>query len=194
MQAMEPNQTASRTTGGRDRLNSRIVAVGAALGLTFAGIGIAGAQTGSTMTPESPPPSASAEDPGHRKGPGRHDHRACGRHRGGVKAALSVAAAAVGISEEELRTALRSGQSLAEVARSREVPVKKVVDALVADARKRLEAKVAAGELTQAQADERAYRLEERITAMVSRSRPARPGSEGRPRARSTSAAAGPSR
>lgn len=68
--------------------------------------------------------------------------------------------------------------------------MKKVVDALVGDARKRLAAKVAAGELTQAQADEKDSRLEERITAMVNRSRPARPGPQGRPRPRSMSAPA----
>lgn len=56
MRAMEPNQTTSETVGGRDRLSSRIVAVGAALGLTLAGLGIAGAQTGSSgTTPDAAP-------------------------------------------------------------------------------------------------------------------------------------------
>jgi DNA-binding Lrp family transcriptional regulator len=98
------------------------------------------------------------------RGPGHGRHRAA--H---VAAHLDVAAQAIGVSPVELRTALRDGQSIAQVARSKNVDVQKVVDALVADARSRLAAKVTAGELTQAEADEKAARLTERVTALVNR-------------------------
>ncbi|HVL93512.1 MAG TPA: hypothetical protein VM264_09225 [Acidimicrobiales bacterium] len=97
------------------------------------------------------------------RGPG-HGHRAA--H---VAAHLDVAAEAIGVTPVELRTALRDGRSIAQVAQSKDVDVQKVVDALVADARSRLAAKVTAGELTQAEADEKAARLTERVTALVNR-------------------------
>lgn len=177
---MEPTETSTPTTpAGRDRLNSRIVAVGAALGLTLAGLGMAGAQTAPPpATPESTGQSAPAHEPGRHKGSG------C--HRGGARAVLSVAAGAIGISEADLRAAMRSGRSIAQVAESKDVPVKKVIDALVTDAEKRLAAKVEAGEVTQAQADRRSSRLEERFTALVNRVRGDRPGHPSRPRAGST--------
>lgn len=162
---MDTNQNpqAADAPRTRDRFSSRVVAVGAALGLTLAGLGIAGAQTVSSTTTTSPNGSAA-----HSASEG---HRCHGFHRAGVKPSLAVAAATIGISEDELRTALRSGQSIAQVAQSENVDVKKVVDALVAEARKRLAEKVAAGQLTQARADEISSTLEERITAHVNRTR-----------------------
>ncbi|PLS74908.1 MAG: hypothetical protein CYG61_10220 [Actinobacteria bacterium] len=166
---MEPTETppphAPRTRG---RLSSGIVAGGAALALTFAGLGVAGAQVSSTTT--DPGTSAvSADAPGHHLGSAPHHHGPGRRHHAGGKAGLSVAAGAIGISETDLLSALRSGQSIAQVAESQGVAVKKVVDALVADAKTRLAAKVTAGELTQAQADQRAGTLADRITAQVNR-------------------------
>lgn len=184
---MDTNQSSEseNARGTRDRVNSRIVAVGAALGLTLAGLGIAGAQTDSSTTTTEPKTSSS-------EGPAA-GHRGHAFHRAGVKPSLAVAAGALGIDEEELRTALRSGQSLAQVAQSKNVEVEKVVDALVAEAKKRLAEKVAAGELTQARANEMSYALEERITAHVNR--PGHPrggfghGGVPRPGSASTSAA-----
>jgi len=79
-----------------------------------------------------------------------------GKDRPGPRGAkgLEAAAKAIGISEEELKTALRSGQSIAQVAQSKEVDVKVVIDAMVAEA---------------------SANLEKRITEMVNR-----PGGEGR--------------
>ena len=94
---------------------------------------------------------------------------------------MAVAANAIGISEDELRTALRSGQSIARVAESRNVDVQKVIDAMVGDVRKRVAEKVQSGDLTQAQADERLATLTERVTDMVNR--PGGPGHGHRPRA-----------
>lgn len=70
---------------------------------------------------------------------------------------------------KELRTELRGGRSIADVATERSVPPAEVVDALVADAEERLAAAVAEGRLTQAEADERRTHLRTRLTALVER-------------------------
>lgn len=141
---------------GRGRgLRSVLLAAGAAVGMTLAGLGIASAQTdGTTTIPDAP--ATEGARPHHGPGPGRG-------------AGLSVAAEALGITHDELHTALASGRSIAQVAESRGVALQKVVDALVADAGARLAEAVTAGRLTRAQADEKGAELTERITAMVNR-------------------------
>ena len=150
------------------RLRRTLVAAGAGLGMMLAGLGIATAQTGGS----GPPTTTTVPADGERR-PGRHH---------GVKVSLAVAANAIGIGEDELRTALRSGQSIAQVARSRNVDVQKVIDAIVADARQRIAEKVQSGDLTQAQADERLANLTQRVTDMVNRTGGFRhgPGRHGR--------------
>jgi len=96
-------------------------------------------------------------------GPG-HGPRRPGHH-------LAVAAEAIGVPPAELAGALRDGQSIAEVARAEGVEVQTVIDALVAQARERLAEQVAAGHLTQAEADEKAADLVERVTELVNRTR-----------------------
>jgi hypothetical protein len=80
------------------------------------------------------------------------------------------------MTESDLRTQLRSGKSLAAVAKGRGVDVQKVVDALVAEAKQRLADAVKNGRLTQAQADQRLKNLTARITAKVNATRPDGPG------------------
>ncbi|MFZ1491065.1 MAG: hypothetical protein WAS51_14100, partial [Ilumatobacteraceae bacterium] len=65
----------------------------------------------------------------HRGGHGRH-----GRFMRG----LSTAAETIGITEEELATALRDGQTIAEVAEANSVDPQTVIDALVAEAETRI--------------------------------------------------------
>ena len=115
----------------------------------------------------------------NRPGAGR-DGR--GRHGPGPKAGLAAAARVIGVSEADLRTALRSGQTIAQVAQSKGVDVKTVIDAMVAEARARRAEEVKAGRLTQAQADEKTANLEQRITEMVNRAGGGRgPGGPRRP-------------
>ena len=149
--------------GGR-RFRRTLVAAGAALGMTLAGLGIATAQTGN-----DPPTTTTLPADGERR-PGRHH---------GVKVSLAVAATAIGISDDELRTALRSGQSIAQVAQSKGVDVQKVIDAIVADARERVAEKVQEGDLTQAHADQRLANLPQRVTDMVNRTGGSRHGPGG---------------
>src|SRR5205085_620503 len=104
-------------------------------------------------------------------GPRHHD----GPGRPGIKSDLSVAANAIGITPEELRTGLEAGKSLATIAGEHGVDVQKVIDAIVADAKAHLAQAVAAGKLTQAEADAHAADLEARITKMVNSTPPSRP-------------------
>lgn len=101
---------------------------------------------------------------GGRGGPG---------HFGGRGAGIEGAAEAIGISDDELRAALRDGSTIAEVATANDVEVNTVIEALVADANERLDAALSDERITQAQADERKADLEERMTALVNGERPA---------------------
>ncbi|MGY1728628.1 hypothetical protein ACI79J_16800 [Geodermatophilus sp. SYSU D01062] len=96
-------------------------------------------------------------DHGHGGGPGR-----------GLD--LSVAAGTLGLSEDDLRTALEAdGASLASVAEEQGVAVDDLVAALVQAGQDRLDDAVADGRLTQEEADERAAGLESRVTDLVER-------------------------
>ena len=93
---------------------------------------------------------------------GRHGHGP-----GIVHASLDTAATALGITSEELRTALREGKSVADVAGEKGVDVQVVIDALVAEAQERIATAVSEGRITQAQADERLATLTDDITKIV---------------------------
>jgi ssDNA-specific exonuclease RecJ len=169
MTTMDDTDSQERLGDDRGRrLRRTLVAAGAGLGMMLAGLGIATAQTGGS----DPPTTTTVPADGERR-PGRHH---------GVRVSLAAAASAIGIGEDELRTALRSGQSIAQVAQSRNVDVQKVIDAIVADARQRIAEKVQSGDLTQAQADERLADLPQRVTDLVNRTGGLRhgPGRHGR--------------
>jgi polyhydroxyalkanoate synthesis regulator phasin len=90
-----------------------------------------------------------------------------GHHGGPGGMSLDAAAAALGMSADELRTALQDGSSLADVAEAQGVDTAALVDALVQAASDHLDEEVSEGDLTQEQADEMRADLEERITAEV---------------------------
>lgn len=95
----------------------------------------------------------------------RPDH---GAGRGGPGRHLGpVVADALGITEDELRTARSEGQTIGEVAEARGVEPQVVIDAIVAAHQARLDEAVAAGDLTQERADELAARAAERAAAVV---------------------------
>lgn len=100
------------------------------------------------------------------------------RGRGGKGGpGMDVAAQALGMTADELHTALKGGQTLAQVAESKGVNVQVVVDALVASATNHINEKVASGDITQAEADEKLANVTERVTERVNNPRP-----EGGPR------------
>jgi hypothetical protein len=98
--------------------------------------------------------------PGGHRGPG-------GRGPGGRGPGLAAAAEALGVTREELRTAAEAGRSLADLAREKGVAQDVLVDAMVKAEREHLAQAVAAGRLTQAEADARAAGAEQRITGRL---------------------------
>ena len=87
-----------------------------------------------------------------------------GHHRG---ARSEVLADVLGIEQDELREALRSGQSIADVAEANGVDVQVVIDALVAEANTKIDQAVADGRIDEAEADAKRADLEQRITDRV---------------------------
>ena len=82
-------------------------------------------------------------------------------------AAITKAAEVVGVTAAELRTEIQSGKTVAEIAVAKGKTGQAVIDALVADAKTALDAKVTAGTITQVQADTRLAVATARITAWV---------------------------
>lgn len=97
-------------------------------------------------------------------GPGRLDgprlHHAPFGH-------LSAAADYLGLSVPALLEQLSSGKSLAEVAKARDKSVDGLKQAMLADAKKRLDQAVEADRLTEAQAKEALSAIESKIDALV---------------------------
>lgn len=86
---------------------------------------------------------------------------------------LSALASVLGLSTSELQKQLRSGETLADIAKAQSVDVAKVIDSIVADMKTKLAARVAAGDLTQAEADAKLIDITTRVTDMVNNGRPA---------------------
>ena len=107
----------------------------AAFSLALAGGGAAGAILGTPSITLAQDPETEATDEATAPEAGVF------RHRGpGVQ--LEVAAEAIGITEDELRTALEDGQSIAQVAEANGVDPQAVIDAMVAAATERLESAI----------------------------------------------------
>jgi uncharacterized protein (DUF433 family) len=104
--------------------------VGGALGVALGTPGVSGAEKGTTATTTTAP----AKDGPGKRGPGGGFRHGPG---GGVE--LEAAAKAIGISVEDLRSALKDGKSIAEVAKDKGVARQKVIDAMVKAAEARLD-------------------------------------------------------
>jgi prolyl-tRNA editing enzyme YbaK/EbsC (Cys-tRNA(Pro) deacylase) len=114
------------------------------------------------------------------QGPGGRGPGGPGRHARGE--GLEAAADAIGVTPEELRTALRDGSTIAEVADANDVDAQAVIDAMVAEATSHIDEAVADGHLDADRAETMKANLVERITALVNGERPAwGPGDEPAP-------------
>lgn len=102
-----------------------------------------------------------------------------GGRRGGHGPGLEVAAQALGMTTDELHTALHGGSTLAQVAADKGVDVQVIVDALVASARNHIAQEVTDGEITQEQADQKLADVDQRVTDMVNGVRPERGSQDG---------------
>jgi uncharacterized protein YidB (DUF937 family) len=87
--------------------------------------------------------------------------------RGGIRAGLDAAAEALGISVDDLRSALRDDQTIADVAEEHGVDVQTVIDAMVAEATQRIDQAVADGDLDADRAAQIKEDLPERLTDLV---------------------------
>jgi len=140
MSTTEHPTTDPSTSEPTARAGGRKLLGAAAFSLALAGGGVAGAVLGtpsfssaqddtSTTTEADATPTEEDRPPG-----GRFGH---------VGEGLTAAADALGITEDELRTALQDGQSIAQVAEAEGVDVQVVIDALVANGTDRLEEAIA---------------------------------------------------
>ncbi|NDG11280.1 MAG: hypothetical protein EB111_05475 [Actinobacteria bacterium] len=124
--------------------------------LTALGVAVTGVASARINRVESTSTVAAA--PAHDKGGGGH---------------LDAAATALGMTESALRDALVPGTSLADIAATKGVAVKKVIDAIVAAETTELKERVADGDLTQARADAILANLSARVTTLVNSDVPA---------------------
>jgi hypothetical protein len=85
----------------------------------------------------------------------------------GLHGALDTVAHALGITTDELRSDLRNGQSIADIAKAKNVDLGTIVDALVKDAQSKLDQAVKDEKLSQEQADHIAANLKQRITDLL---------------------------
>jgi polyhydroxyalkanoate synthesis regulator phasin len=90
-----------------------------------------------------------------------------GPHRGGHLGDLDAVASYLGVTEDQLRTQLQSGKTLADVAKAQGKSVDGLIDALVAAAKEHLDDAVAEGRLTKAQENQILADLKQRITDRV---------------------------
>lgn len=154
--------------GGIAALAAPVAAAGTADGTTTRASAIVEALAGlvadGTLTQEQASTVATTLDESDalRGGPG---------HGGGAHHLdLAAAATALGMTEDELRTALDvDGTTLADVAAAQGVDTAVLVDALVDAATEHVQAEVADGRITQDRADEILAALPERVAAMVER-------------------------
>lgn len=124
--------------------------------------------------------TTAVDQPGTNFGPG-------GRGPGGPRAMmtndLAAAATYLGTTEADLRTKLQAGQTLAQIATAAGKTRDGLIAAMVADGNAKIDAAVAAGTLTAAQATEKKASLTAHVTAEVDATRPAGvPGGPGRGR------------
>jgi hypothetical protein len=96
-----------------------------------------------------------------------------GRGHGPGFGNLDAAAKALGISIDDLRSALDGGKSLAAVAKEKGVDVAKVVDAFITQFKAHLDQEVASGIHTQAEADRKLADARSRIESFVNGTAPA---------------------
>lgn len=160
-------------------LTSALLAGGLILG-SFGTASIASAQYGGDATPEEPTSTEvtdvealsvqledddapAADTDGDDDNEGREGRRG---KRGQKREAV---AEAIGITVEDLQAAREDGQTLAEIAVANGSSADALVDALLENAQERIDAKVAAGDLTEEEAAEKlankAERLEDKVNA-----------------------------
>jgi len=118
-------------------------------------------------------PGTNFAGPGGRGGPGGP--------RAMITNDIAAAATYIGTTEADLRTKLQAGQTLAQIATAAGKTRDGLIAAMVADGNAKIDAALAAGTITAAQATEKKASLTAHVTAEVDQTRPAGlPGGPGR--------------
>jgi hypothetical protein len=114
-------------------------------------------------------------------GPGMGGPGMGGPRMGGQGGGLDTVATALGLTADEVRTAIQGGQTIAQLAEANGKTAQSVIDALVAEVKAHFDAEVASGEHTQADADARIAEATTQITDFVNNTQTAAgPGMGGR--------------
>jgi hypothetical protein len=151
------------------------LAGGGALGMMLGTPVISGAQTEDPTTtseaPDTTTPDTTTPDTTTPDGTAPEDCGPGGGFGHGGRLDLAIAADALGMTEDELRTELQADDttSIADIATERNVDIQTVIDALVADATADIDEKLAAGDIDAERATELKDGLTERVTDLVNR-------------------------
>ena len=103
---------------------------------------------------------------------GPHGPGGPGHGRPGHGPGFAVVAETLGLTEQEVRDAISNGQTLAQLAEANGSSAKELVDAILADIKTHLDEEVAAGDLTQAEADAHLAEAKARVTEFVNNTKP----------------------
>jgi len=144
-------------------MNKRNIAI-------FVGMAIAGAIAGSTL---GVPSGVSAQPQAISVGMANVERM---QHEGksGHGKDMEAVAAILKLTKEELRTQVRSGKTLAQIATAQNVDIKLVINAIVANIKTHIAEEVSSGEITQAVADKKLANVTTKVTEMVNNLPPAR--------------------
>ncbi len=144
-------------------MNKRNIAI-------FVGMAIAGAIAGSTL---GVPGGVSAQSQAISVGMANVERM---QHEGknGHGKDMEEVAEILKLTKEELRTQVRSGKTLAQIATTQKVDIKLVTDSIVANIKSYIAEELASGEITQAQADKKLANVTTKVTEMVNNLPPAR--------------------
>jgi hypothetical protein len=143
--------------------------------LSTAGIAIAGAASSSSASSPSVTSSTAAPAAAAAKAvKPANAHRRARRHHRVRVFVRKVVLETIGIDRPTLRSELRSGKTIGEIATAHNVEPATVIDALVTGATTKLDAAAAAGKITTERAQKIEARLPARFTKLVSSWHPRR--------------------
>jgi uncharacterized protein YidB (DUF937 family) len=150
----------------------KLLATATAVGLLTLGAGgtaFAQSDGGSGSSTSTTAPAADSSKAGQTPGAGRGARRHVRREA--LKVAAQAAADAIGVTTDELKTAVKGGQSVAELAQSKGVSVDDVKSAISKALSDRIDKAVADGKITADQAAKVKGNLSTRIDKLVNRHR-----------------------
>jgi len=140
-----------------------VLALVAGFAVAYVGPAVASAQTTTPTTSPTPKTTTGTKKANYKNFAKfkRKDFRPA------VKTVLDAAAKALTITTDDLKTQLKAGKSIADVAASKQINLQTVKDAILAAVKSELDARVTAKKITQAQADARYKKVSDNIDKLV---------------------------